>query len=71
MDYTFSKSFILTHNLKIRVYDWQTRVKIAIENTTTNQSIDLDVDGWTEFKKCFLAIDEEYKKRFNYQYSIL
>lgn len=69
MDNKYSTTFKLTHNLKLTVYDWQTRVKLVFENGSRSQFIHLDVDGWTEFKKSLYSIDEEFRRRFNYQYS--
>lgn len=71
MDYKYSTTFILTDKLKLTVYDWQTKVTLVFENKSVNQIIHLDVDSWTEFKKSLHEIDQEFQRRFNYQYSNL
>ena len=56
--------------MKVEFKDVQLDTKIII---TTNsifgkQSVYLDVDKWTEFKKTLFELDREFYKRFNYQY---
>lgn len=69
MDYSYSTTFKLTDKLKLIIYDWQTKVTLVFENKSVNQFIHLDVDGWTEFKKSLDDIDQEFKRRFNSQYT--
>ena len=62
------KTFIITNTLKIVVCNTQLETKIYIKCTDMPAYICMDIDRWTEFKKGFLAIDEEFQKHFNYQY---
>jgi hypothetical protein len=66
----FRKTFNITHNMKIELINVQLNTKILITTETPSgkDHIFLDVDGWTEFKKSIKDIDQEFYKRFNYQY---
>lgn len=63
-----NKTFIITGDLKVIVMDWKTNTRIIIQNFDSKSFSYMDIDKWTEFKKNIYAIDEEFHKRFNYQY---
>lgn len=66
----FSKGFIITNDMKVEFKDVQLNTKIILTTLpSSSQTFSFDVDKWTEFKKYILAIDKEFYKRFNYQYS--
>lgn len=72
MDFAYSKTFIITNDLKAIVSNWQLDAAIFIEKKNKNTGlltfIMMDLNHWTEFKKTINAIDEEFKRRFNYQH---
>lgn len=62
----------VTGDLKVRICGWRLNTRIIVENTgTEKKGVSLDVDKWTELKKSIFYIDEEFRNRFNYQYSTL
>lgn len=69
----FRKSFNITHNMKVELINVQlnTKVLITTETPLGKDRIFMDVDRWTEFKKAINDIDQEFYKRFNYQYPSL
>jgi len=66
----FQKTFIITHNLKVELKNVQldTRILITAETSSGKEQVFMDIDRWTEFKKAINDIDQEFYKRFNYQY---
>lgn len=62
----FEKLFIVTDKLRVLARGEQLNTYLAIESD--GQTIQLNVDKWTEFKKSMNAIDVEFMRRFNYQY---
>lgn len=69
------KTFIITNDLRVRVENIQLDTKIVIENlqhgndSQVKCSAFMDFDKWMEFKKNFIAIDNEFNERFKYQYA--
>jgi len=69
----FIKQFTVTHDMKIEFKNVQLNANIIISTFTPcgKQSICMDIDKWTEFKKSIFDIDKEFYKRVNYQYQDL
>lgn len=63
------KRFVITDCLNIIMKDVQLNTCIVFRNDKNNEHITLDVDKWTQFKQNIEAIDKEFYRRFNYQYS--
>lgn len=68
MDYAQCKTFIITHDMKALVSNWNLNTTIFLVNGNSNEHIVfMDIDKWTQFKMSINAIDEEFRKRFNHQ----
>lgn len=69
----FCDRFIITHDMKVEFKNVKlsTEIIITTESSSGSKSVCLNVDKWTEFKKAISDIDQEFYKRFNYQYSDL
>ncbi len=70
------KTFIITDNVRVKLANVQLDTLLVIESVKRKDQdlivdnyITMNIDRWTEFKKNINAIDEEFKKRFNYQYN--
>lgn len=65
----FHEEFIITNDMKIQFKNDQLETKIIISVYTPNgrESVSLDVDKWTEFKKSISDVDQEFYRRFNHQ----
>lgn len=71
MEYAYSKTFIITGDFKAVLSNWQTNTSIFLVNgNSRDHYVYMDIDKWTEFKKSINAIDEEFRKRFNYQFPV-
>ena len=69
----FHKEFIITNDMKVQFRNVQldTKIVISVNLPTGTESVSMDVDKWTEFKKAINDVDQEFYKRFNYQYPSL
>lgn len=66
-----SRIILVTDSFNVVLKDVQLNTVIILKNFKTNEQITLDIDQWTQFKQNIEAIDTDFYKRFNYQYSNL
>lgn len=65
---TDETGFNITNKLRVYVRESQLETYVVIESNGATAVLDLD--KWFEFKKDFFNIDQEFFKRFHYQYSL-
>ncbi len=66
-----SRTFVITNDMRIIVKNIHLNTIIEIVDIGNNKSITIGVDKWNEFKQSIQHIDEEFYRRFKYQYSNL
>jgi len=65
-----SKMIIITNDMSATLFDTQLNTYILLKTIDNGvpSYIKMKIDRWSEFKQSIRAIDQEFWKRFNYQY---